>query len=56
MNWEALWVISEKARIPTIMPFGKHKGVAIKDVPADYKRWLMKQPDTDQYLLKAIQS
>lgn len=55
-SWEELWDLSEMARIPTKMTFGKHKGMAIKDVPADYKRWLMKQPDTDQYLLKAIQS
>ncbi|ALQ51870.1 3'-5' exonuclease [Nitrosomonas ureae] len=55
-TWEELWEISEIARIPTRMAFGKHKGMEIKDVPSDYKRWLMRQPDTDQYLLKALQS
>ena len=40
-TWEELWQFSEESRIPEIMPFGKHKGVAIKDVPPDYKRWLL---------------
>lgn len=25
----------------TKMPFGKHKGVALTDIPADYKHWLL---------------
>jgi exodeoxyribonuclease X len=53
-TWEALWNISEIARVPTFMSFGKHKGTAIKDVPADYKRWLLGQPDIDPYLMKAL--
>lgn len=54
-SWGMLWKHSEIARIPTVMPFGKHKGTPIKDVPSDYKRWLLNQPDIDQYLIKAIQ-
>ena len=53
-TWEAIWLASEKARIPTVMTFGKHKGMAIKDVPSDYKAWLLRQPDVDPYLVKAI--
>lgn len=53
-SWGALWQRSEIARIPTVMPFGKHKGVPIKDIPSDYKRWLLNQPDIDQYLYKAL--
>ncbi len=53
-TWEELWLASEKARIPTVMTFGKHKGMAIKDVPSDYKGWLLRQPDVDPYLVKAI--
>lgn len=52
---EELWQLSEKARIPTIISFGKHKGMAIKDLPADYKRWLLRQLDLDPYLRKALQ-
>jgi exodeoxyribonuclease X len=54
MTWEAVWLLSEDARVPDVMPFGKHKGVAIADVPADYKRWLLGQPDVDPYLRKAL--
>jgi exodeoxyribonuclease X len=51
---EALWRTSESARIPTVMSFGKHKGTPIKDVPEDYKQWLLKQSDIDPYLAKAL--
>jgi exodeoxyribonuclease X len=54
VSWEAVWRLSEKARIPKVMTFGKHKGAAISEVPADYKRWLLRQPDTDVYLAKAL--
>ena len=53
-SWESVWRHSELARIPTVMPFGKHKGRSLQDVPADYKRWLLSQPDIDPYLVKAL--
>jgi len=53
-SWETVWQLSEKARIPKVMMFGKHKGTAIKDIPGDYKSWLLKQPDVDPYLVKAL--
>ena len=53
-SWDALWELSEKSRIPTVMPFGKHKGVPISQVPTDYKVWLLKQADLDPYLKKAL--
>lgn len=53
-TWEDVWCFSEKARIPTVMTFGKHKGMAIKDIPSDYKAWLLRQPDVDPYLVKAL--
>lgn len=51
---EDLWQHSERARVPDVMPFGKHKGTRIADVPSDYKRWLLNQPDVDPYLRKAL--
>lgn len=51
---EHLWQISEWARVPTILSFGKHKGTPIKEVPSDYKAWLLKQDDLDPYLRKAL--
>lgn len=55
-TFEILWSASEKARIPVIMPFGKHKGVPIRDLPSDYCSWLLRQPDMDPYLLTAIRN
>lgn len=55
-DWEALWQLSEQARIPKIMTFGKHKGMPIADVPADYKAWLLRQPDVDPYLQAALRA
>jgi len=53
---EALWEMSEKARIPTIMPFGKHKGEPISQVPADYKQWMLRQETVSIYLRKALEA
>jgi exodeoxyribonuclease X len=53
-TWEDVWKVSEIARIPAVMSFGKHKGTPIKDIPADYKEWLLKQTDIDPYLFKAL--
>ena len=53
-SWHDLWLRSEEARIPKIMPFGKHKGMAISQLPLDYKQWLLKQADVDPYLVMAL--
>lgn len=51
----SLYQMSEIARIPKIITFGKHKGTAIKDLPTDYVQWLLRQDDLDSYLEKALQ-
>lgn len=53
-GWEELWEISDDARIPTVIAFGKHRGMAIVDLPSDYKRWLLNQSDLDPYVRKAL--
>jgi exodeoxyribonuclease X len=53
---EALYAESEIARTPTTMPFGKHKGMLLADVPKDYKKWLLTQQDIDPFLRKALES
>lgn len=53
-DWDHLWLLSEEARVPKTMPFGKHKGEAIDDVPTDYKQWLLRQPNVDEYLRRAL--
>lgn len=53
-DWEELWRISEDARIPTIIGFGKHKGAPFADLPSDYRRWLLNQSDLDPFVRKAL--
>lgn len=55
-SWEELWRFSEDARVPRVMGFGKHRGMAIKDLPDSYVRWLLNatDPPIDIYLRKAL--
>lgn len=53
-DMQSLFLFSEQARIPTRITFGKHKGLKIKELPSDYVVWLLKQPDLDPYLVKAL--
>jgi exodeoxyribonuclease X len=55
-TWEELWQRSEIARVPEKFTFGKHKGMRIADAPADYKAWMLRQPDVDPYLAKALRA
>jgi exodeoxyribonuclease X len=54
-TWDELWVMSEESRVPEIMPFGKHVGLHMSEVPLDYKKWLLSQDDVDKYLRIALQ-
>ena len=51
---EELYTISEDARIPRSLNFGKHKGTLIADLPSDYVQWLLRQTELDPYLRKAL--
>lgn len=55
VTMDDLWMYSEECRIPTVMSFGKHKGELIADIPADYGKWVMKQPDFDPYVKRAFE-
>ena len=55
VSLDTLWEMSEKARIPTVMPYGKHKGELISQVPTDYKQWLLRQDNVSGYLRKALE-
>jgi exodeoxyribonuclease X len=56
VSLDALWEMSEKARIPKTMPYGKHKGELISQVPTDYKQWLLRQDNVSGYLRKALEA
>ena len=56
ISLDALWEMSEKARIPKVMPYGKHKGELISQMPADYKQWMLRQDNVSEYLRKALEA
>lgn len=51
---QQVWEFSERARIPTVISFGKHRGTRIADLPLDYKTWMLRQADMDPYVLQAV--
>ncbi|WOE32784.1 MULTISPECIES: 3'-5' exonuclease [unclassified Acinetobacter] len=55
-DMNSLHLISETARIPKEISFGKHKGTALKDLEKSYVSWLLKQPELDKYLRKALEA
>ena len=56
VSLDAFWEMSEKARIPKVMPYGKHKGELISQMPADYKQWMLRQDNVSEYLRKALEA
>lgn len=54
-SFEDLYQISEKEKIPTKMPFGKHEGQLIVDLPMDYKKWIISKKETmNKYVVQAV--
>lgn len=53
-DMQSLYLMSEAARIPKRINFGKHKGTLIKDLDSGYISWLLRQDDLDPYLEKAL--
>lgn len=53
-NLQELYTLSEEARLPKIMTFGKYKGRPITEVDQGWITWYRKQPETDPYLLMAF--
>ena len=53
-DMNSLYMMSETARIPKKITFGKYKGTYIDDLPSDYKAWLLRQDDLDPYVRKAL--
>lgn len=69
-SWEELYGMSEIARLPERMTFGKHGPKSVPKYPGDglpgvplkdldqwdpgYRSWLLKQKDLDKYLRRAL--
>lgn len=54
-NMEQLYQFSEFCRIPQYMRFGKHKGMAVDEVPLSYKRYLLDKGVEDPYVKIAFE-
>ena len=52
-SWEELYKLSQLARLPKVMTFGKHKGKPVEKVDHGYRQWYFNQPDPDPWLLRA---
>lgn len=53
-TFDALANLSDEARIPEFMSFGKFKGQPVANVDPGWRGWYRKQSDTDPYLLEAF--
>lgn len=59
-SWRDLYRISEEARIPKFITFGKHKPkpgeppVPFEDLPRSYREWMLKEPDMDPHVKIAV--
>ena len=40
----------------SIMPFGKYKGSAIRDLPDDYKKWLFENFESNDWIIQVLKS
>jgi exodeoxyribonuclease X len=55
LDFEKVYKASEKARIPKVMPFGKHRGELIENLPLGYLDWAVKSLDQiDPFLKQAL--
>lgn len=55
VSWQAMHELSIHALTPTVMPFGKHKGAPIAEVPQSWIDWLYDQPGKQSiYLTSAF--
>ncbi|WP_228147344.1 putative quorum-sensing-regulated virulence factor [Acinetobacter baumannii] len=55
-DFEYLHQKTVQARIPTVLPFGKYKGIPINNVDISYVLWLLKQDNIDKSLKIALQN
>lgn len=51
---DALHILTKAAKIPLVMGFGKHAGIAPWDVPESYKSWYLNLPDADPNYIIAM--
>jgi exodeoxyribonuclease X len=53
-DFDLLHQISEKAKIPRVISFGKYAGMSFDQIPYDYKAWYKRQSETDPFVIRAM--
>jgi len=53
-DFERMFQLSEEARVPKVMTFGKFKDMPISAVDRGYANWYRRQSDPDPYVLEAF--
>lgn len=56
MTVEQMLAASDPGKVPTTMPFGKHSGTRIRDLPIDYVRWALDNMDLNKGLRIALEN
>lgn len=51
---QAIYEFSLECQVPEVMPFGKHRGTPIVNLPESYKQWLMNDKDTSIWVKFAL--
>lgn len=53
-NIDQLLVMSRRTSLESLMPFGKHKGTKLKDLPDSYVAWCIENLDHDNWVRLAL--
>ncbi len=53
-DFDRMYELSEEARVPKVMTFGKFRDMPISAVDRGYANWYRRQPDPDPYVLEAF--
>lgn len=54
MSIDEMLTLIQSASLNSLMPFGKHKGTKLKDLPSDYVRWLTENLDPGGWIVEAL--
>ncbi len=54
MSIDEMLTLIQSVSLDSPMPFGKHKGTKLRDLPADYVQWLIENLDPGGWVIEAL--
>ena len=54
MSIDEMLSLIQSASLDSPMPFSKHKGTKLKDLPSDYAKWLTENLDTGGWIVESL--